>query len=152
MYFRHFIIIFPWKRAWPFFWTNLYPLHPRMLCAKFGWNWPSGSGEEDENVKGLRQQRRQTNFDQNLRLRWANNVSSFIHKYVWYNKVYLSQDRSARKHPFPISTHLGSKKGLQLCVIQTADEKRTVHSKFFFYAQKFIHIGIYHSVQIWKQF
>ena len=22
-----------------------------MLCAKFGWNWPSGSGEEDENVK-----------------------------------------------------------------------------------------------------
>ena len=25
-----------------------------MLCAKFGWNWPSGSGEE-ENVKSLRQ-------------------------------------------------------------------------------------------------
>ena len=22
-------------------------LHPRMFCAKFGWNWPSGSGEED---------------------------------------------------------------------------------------------------------
>ena len=22
-----------------------------MLCAKFSWNWPSGSGEEDENVK-----------------------------------------------------------------------------------------------------
>ena len=21
---------------------NLNPLHPRMLCAKFGWNWPSG--------------------------------------------------------------------------------------------------------------
>ena len=28
-------------------WTNLSPHHPRMLCAKFGWNWPSGSGEED---------------------------------------------------------------------------------------------------------
>ena len=26
--------------------------HPRMLCAKFGWNWPSGS-VEDENVKSL---------------------------------------------------------------------------------------------------
>ena len=26
---------------------NLNPLHPRMLCAKFGWNWLSGSGEED---------------------------------------------------------------------------------------------------------
>ena len=24
-----------------------------MLCAKFGYNWPSGSGEEDENVKSL---------------------------------------------------------------------------------------------------
>ena len=21
-------------------------LHSRMFCAKFGWNWPSGSGEE----------------------------------------------------------------------------------------------------------
>ena len=30
-----------------------------MLCAKFGWNWPSGSGEEDENVKSLRQRQRQ---------------------------------------------------------------------------------------------
>ena len=32
---------------WFFIWTNLNPLHPRMLCAKFGWNWLSGSGEED---------------------------------------------------------------------------------------------------------
>ena len=34
-----------------------------MLCAKFRLNWPSGSEEEDENVKSLRQrqqrQRRQ---------------------------------------------------------------------------------------------
>ena len=37
----------PWKRIWPFIWTNLNPLHPRMLCAKFGRNWPSGSGEKD---------------------------------------------------------------------------------------------------------
>ena len=42
-----------------FIWINLNPLHPRMLCAKFGWNWPSGSGEEDENVKSLRQRRQQ---------------------------------------------------------------------------------------------
>ena len=42
-------------------WTNLNPLHPRMLCTMFGWNWPSGSGEEDANVKSLwqRQRRRQ---------------------------------------------------------------------------------------------
>ena len=47
MYFLYFVIISPWKRAGPFIWTNLNPLHPRMLCAKFGWNWPSGSVEED---------------------------------------------------------------------------------------------------------
>ena len=28
-----------------------------MLCAKFGWNWPSGSGEEVENVKSLQTDR-----------------------------------------------------------------------------------------------
>ena len=47
MYFCYFVIISPWKRAGAFIWTNLNLLHPRMLCAKFGWNWPSGSGEED---------------------------------------------------------------------------------------------------------
>ena len=35
MYFRFFIIISPWKRAGPFIWTNLNPLHPKMHCAKF---------------------------------------------------------------------------------------------------------------------
>ena len=24
-----------------------------MLCAKFAWNFPYGSGEEDENIKSL---------------------------------------------------------------------------------------------------
>ena len=47
IYFRYFVIISPWKRVGPFIWTNLNLLHPRILCTKFGWNWPSGSGEED---------------------------------------------------------------------------------------------------------
>ena len=38
----------------PFNWTNLNPFHSKMLCAKFGWNWPSGSGEEDQNVESFR--------------------------------------------------------------------------------------------------
>ena len=42
-----YFVIFPWKRNGPFIWNNLNSLHPRMDCAKFGWNWPSGSGEED---------------------------------------------------------------------------------------------------------
>ena len=53
MYFRCFVIISPWKRAWPFIWTNLKFHNPRMLCVKFGWTWPVGSGDEDENVKIL---------------------------------------------------------------------------------------------------
>ena len=32
--------------AGTFIWTKLNPLHPRMLCAKIGRNWLSGSGEE----------------------------------------------------------------------------------------------------------
>ena len=47
MYFRYFIIISPWKRAWPFIRTNLNPIYSMMLCAKFGWNRPIGSGDED---------------------------------------------------------------------------------------------------------
>ena len=47
MYFRYFVIISPLKRAGPFIWTKLNPIHPRMFCIKFSWNWPSGSGEED---------------------------------------------------------------------------------------------------------
>ena len=91
MYFHFIVIISPWKRAGPFIWTNLNPLYPRMLCAKFGWNWPSGSGEEYENVKSLqtdgrtdgqtdRQTDRQKTDDRwsekltwAFRIRWAKN-------------------------------------------------------------------------------
>ena len=50
--FSLFLLLFPpWSRASNFIWT--YFKYIRMLCAKFGWNWLSGSGEEDENVKSL---------------------------------------------------------------------------------------------------
>ena len=51
MYFRYFIIISPWKRAGPFICTNLNPLHPGILCAKLGWNWPSSSQQEKKILK-----------------------------------------------------------------------------------------------------
>ena len=47
VYFHYIVIISPWQRAGPFIWTNLNPLPPRMLCAKFWWNWLSGSREGD---------------------------------------------------------------------------------------------------------
>ena len=71
VYFHYFIIISPWKRAGPFIWTNLNPLHLRMLCAKFGWNWPSGSGEKDENVKSLQTDRQKTDKKWSEKLTWA---------------------------------------------------------------------------------
>jgi hypothetical protein len=45
-----------------------------MICANFGYNWLSGSGEEVENVKSLTH-RRQTNGDQNSSLELSAQVS-----------------------------------------------------------------------------
>jgi hypothetical protein len=36
VYFYSSAIISPWRREIPFIWTNLKPLHPRMICAKSG--------------------------------------------------------------------------------------------------------------------
>ena len=33
--------------AWPFIWIKINSLQLMMLCAKFGWNWPIVSVEED---------------------------------------------------------------------------------------------------------
>ena len=35
------------EKGWALHLNNLNSPHPRMLCAKFGKNWPSGSGEGD---------------------------------------------------------------------------------------------------------
>ena len=54
MYFCYFLII---EETWiPF--TQGY-----FVPIKFGWNWPSGSGEEDENVKTLQTDGRRTTGD-----------------------------------------------------------------------------------------
>ena len=53
MYFNYFVIISPGKRAGSFIWINLNPPYPRMLCAKFGWNWLSGSGEENFSISSM---------------------------------------------------------------------------------------------------
>ena len=74
--------ISPLGRMWLFIWTNLNALHPGTLCAKFGWNWPSGSGEEDENVKSLQTYRRMDGQQVirkahlSFQLMWAKNVKT----------------------------------------------------------------------------
>ena len=59
----------PLGKGETFTWTNLNSLHLRVLCTKFGWKWPSGSWEEEEeNVKSLQWQ--QDKF-QSEKLTWA---------------------------------------------------------------------------------
>ena len=47
-----------------------------MFCAKFGWNWPSGSGE-DENLKSLQSDGQQAirKAHPSFQLRWAKKKS-----------------------------------------------------------------------------
>ena len=46
MYFSNFLNYLPLVKNWAFFRTNLNPINPKILCVKFHWNWPTGSGEE----------------------------------------------------------------------------------------------------------
>ena len=53
-HFKNFVNVFslfknylPLEIVGPFIWTDLNPHHARNICAKFGWNWPTGSGAED---------------------------------------------------------------------------------------------------------
>ena len=45
------------KKLWPFISINRDLFYQSMFCAKFGRNWPNGSGEEDKNVKILQTDR-----------------------------------------------------------------------------------------------
>ena len=59
---------------------TLSPLQPRTLCAKFGLNWPSGSGEGYENVKSLPTDGQTDDGRQAIRkgwkLKWAKNQTT----------------------------------------------------------------------------
>ena len=65
--------------------NNLNPFQTKMLCAKFGWNWPSGSREEDEYVKSLRQ-RRTTDKFRSEKLIWAFGSGELIKELILYYK------------------------------------------------------------------
>ena len=80
-------------------------LQARMIWAKFGWNWPSGSGEEDENVNIWTNKwtdGRQTTDDRRLeKITWALSSGelkilgvSAIHK--WIQNLYKKLKRSCK--------------------------------------------------------
>ena len=96
-------IIYFMRIEWFFIWTNLNPLHPRVLCTKFGWNWPSGSGEEDEDVKSSRQRRRTMDKFWSEKLTWA--FGSGELKIGWKNNQ-LRQLRQLRQYIIILSSSL----------------------------------------------
>ena len=73
--FSLFRLYLPLDNGVSFILINLNPLYPKMLCVNFGWNWPSGSWEEDENVKSLltniRTDGRTTDNRRSEKLTWA---------------------------------------------------------------------------------
>ena len=78
MYFLYVAIISSWKNAWPLNWTNLNSLYPRLLCVMFGWNWPSGSGEDFLKLSIYFQ------FVANISL-WQRTWPFIALCYVWWN-------------------------------------------------------------------
>ena len=56
----HFRYYHPLEKGVTLHLNKLESLYQRMHCAMFGWIWPSGSGEETENVKRFQPDNRQT--------------------------------------------------------------------------------------------
>ena len=56
-----------------------------MLCAKSVWYWPSGSWEEDENVKSLQTDNRGSEKLTSFQLRWVKKKRELI----WAKNVWL---------------------------------------------------------------
>ena len=81
-----------WEPWIPFIWTNLNLLHQRMLCAKFGWNWPGGTWD-NENLKSLqtgqvdrqadRQIDRRTGWNQYTLQNFVCRGYKYIYIYEW---------------------------------------------------------------------
>ena len=53
IYFSLFRNYLPLEKGRAILLNSLNPLHPRTYFAKFGWNWPSGSGEEDFGISSI---------------------------------------------------------------------------------------------------
>ena len=73
MYFRHYLLIEKGV-------ILHFSLYPWIIYAKFGWNWPCGSGEEDKDMKSL--QKKQTKGQQAIAI-WKANVISQL---MWAQK------------------------------------------------------------------
>ena len=73
--------------------------HSRMICAKFGWNLPSGSGEEDEHVKSYVNDDNDNNDNDDGQWLFLSENLTWVfgsgelkrHKQLWKHIIYISQ-------------------------------------------------------------
>jgi hypothetical protein len=76
------LLVFPnyllLEKSWDIPFMN--PIPQRMICAKYGQNWPSGSGEEVENEKVYRRTNRQTPDNQKSSLELSAQVTQKVKK------------------------------------------------------------------------
>ena len=73
----------PLEKCMAFILTNLNPHHLRMLCAKCGRNWPSGSWE-DEIVKSLQTDRWMTDNRRSEKLTWIFNSGELKNLFTYF--------------------------------------------------------------------
>ena len=114
-----------------------------MLCAKFGLYWSSGSGEEDENVKSLRQWKQRQTKDKlwsgKLVLAFSSadlklhQVSSKLAQWVWRSSLSIGPVVLEKKiffkfrqcvYPFSLISPLGKGRGTsfeQTCILFTQE-------------------------------
>jgi hypothetical protein len=85
----------PLEKGYPLLMNKLNPIPLRMICAKSGWNWSSGSGEEVENVKVCRRtdgrsDRRTPDNGRSEKLTWAFSSGELKIKYFSYLPTHRS--------------------------------------------------------------
>ena len=74
MYFRYFVMISPLKKVGLFIWTKLespYYDNTRIICAMFGWNCTSDSGDDENEKKTLQTDGRTTDNWRSEKLTWV---------------------------------------------------------------------------------
>ena len=71
---------------------HLHKLESRMLCAKFGWNWPSGFWQEVENRKSLQSDRQAIRKAHlSFQLRWAKKTGVYSNTNTFTNNPFISE-------------------------------------------------------------
>jgi hypothetical protein len=89
--FLHFCDYFPFEEDLALIWTKLNSLHLKIICTKFDWILPSGSGEEAEYVKVYRRTDRRTpDNERSEKLIWVFSSGELKRELLAWHGKYIS--------------------------------------------------------------